>query len=783
MSTLQDRDLDRSFERLDRSEKYRAEEMGYGGTRQVTALTKKWLPELIDNIKRNLAPVSALSPFAPLRALLPTRSRNKDLRRALKRLPVDVLAIRLFQAGASVATSDRLGCNRDGHKSFQATALWISRQILPRCQDRKHQAEIGVWGIGMLLGLSGPVFKLHDDILVLNGDLNDYMDELYVRELRANGLLSPILEAPRSWTQVSKGGLPKDHWAEVTLISGHHRQAEAAVRNAISRGKMRRPLEALNHLQSPAYIINEPLLAFMNRVKRPVVTKPAPGEILWKWSARDQWKDWQKEEAWKQDLVDAATLVGHRFWTPLHFDFRGRIVPIPHFNFQREDHVRALFLFADGEPIGKDGLSWLKVHLAARADGVSWGHEPKPSKLNREGRIAWVDANRDLLCKIGSAVLDGADPESIWWALPVDDEPYQFLAACAELVQAIDRPEFETKLPLVFDASCSGLQHYSGMLRDEEGGRKVNLAPEIGEYQLAVTLKEGDTIDAVVNPAGPNDFYGILAVALWKKIERDVPALCALMNGPLDRKIVKQPVMSYFYGATRIGMSEQILEIIKDRNKRLPNRRKIPARANILGPYGVNGFENKFLPYMLADALYGLIGENAPKAVAAMEFLQAIAEIGAEYKESIRWTTALGFPVVNAYYEPDKKRIGGRQLRRTFVIGDKDKIHKDDAMDGIAANFIHAADAAFLQLIAIAAKKEGIPMVSVHDCAGTLAPRAGRLNEIARDQFERLHGRNLLNDILRATQLRLPKTAQLPNPPPIGNLALEQVAQSFFFLS
>jgi hypothetical protein len=60
--------------------------------------------------------------------------------------------------------------------------------------------------------------------------------------------------------------------------------------------------------------------------------------------------------------------------------------------------------------------------------------------------------------------------------------------------------------------------------------------------------------------------------------------------------------------------------------------------------------------------------------------------------------------------EPDKKRIGGRQLRRTFVIGDKDKIDTDDAVDGIAANFIHTADAALLQLVALAAKKEGIPM-------------------------------------------------------------------------
>jgi DNA-directed RNA polymerase len=90
-------------------------------------------------------------------------------------------------------------------------------------------------------------------------------------------------------------------------------------------------------------------------------------------------------------------------------------------------------------------------------------------------------------------VLDGADPESIWWALPADDEPYQFLAACAELVEALDKgPEFETKLPVVFDATCSGLQHYSGMLRSEEG-RLVNLtkpeqAVSVSSYTLMAML-------------------------------------------------------------------------------------------------------------------------------------------------------------------------------------------------------------------------------------------------------------------------------------------------------
>jgi hypothetical protein len=82
-------------------------------------------------------------------------------------------------------------------------------------------------------------------------------------------------------------------------------------------------------------------------------------------------------------------------------------------------------------------LKWLKAHVAARADGVSWSI--KPSKLNLGKRVAWTEENIELLCKIGRAVLGGSYPETIEWALPSeDDERYQFLAACAELVQALD---------------------------------------------------------------------------------------------------------------------------------------------------------------------------------------------------------------------------------------------------------------------------------------------------------------------------------------------------------
>jgi DNA-directed RNA polymerase, mitochondrial len=161
---------------------------------------------------------------------------------------------------------------------------------------------------------------------------------------------------------------------------------------------------------------------------------------------------------------------------PLNIDFRGRTYAIPHFNFQREDCVRALFLFADDEPIGDEGLKWLKAHVAACADGTDWSQIKKPSELNLERRVEWTDDNLPMLRQIGETFLRREDPSKIAWALP--KKPYQFVAACAELVQALDQePDFITRLPLTFDASCSGLQHLCAMTRADEG-RYVNLTAD-----------------------------------------------------------------------------------------------------------------------------------------------------------------------------------------------------------------------------------------------------------------------------------------------------------------
>ena len=144
------------------------------------------------------------------------------------------------------------------------------------------------------------------------------------------------------------------------------------------------------------------------------------------------------------------------------------------------------------------------------------------------------------------------------------DAPYQFAAACVELVQALEAgPDYITRLPLTFDGSCSGLQHLCAMTRAEEG-RYVNL----------VAAEEAD------------DFYA--------RVATKVRETCGdIMRGDDDRALVKKPAMSYFYGSrpggfvknrngrfAPYGMTKQIVECSR-RAQTIHERRQTPSSRNL----------------------------------------------------------------------------------------------------------------------------------------------------------------------------------------------------------
>ena len=166
-----------------------------------------------------------------------------------------------------------------------------------------------------------------------------------------------------------------------------------------------------------------------------------------------------------------------------------------------------------------------------------------------------------------------------WWQAAED--PWQTLAACMEVRNALawgDVAAFPSRLPVQVDGSCNGLQHYAALSRDARGAAAVNLTPvsrpQVGPPRLlrcrAVLLCQG------LLPRARNfavqDTYSEVAEVVKGIVAADAAkgvAYARALHGAVDRKLVKQTVMTSVYGVTSRGARNQIASRLSERGWRL----------------------------------------------------------------------------------------------------------------------------------------------------------------------------------------------------------------------
>ncbi|WP_323166737.1 DNA-directed RNA polymerase, partial [Pseudomonas bubulae] len=74
--------------------------------------------------------------------------------------------------------------------------------------------------------------------------------------------------------------------------------------------------------------------------------------------------------------------------------------------------------------------------------------------------------------------------------------PFCFLAFCFEWAGVVEHGGlWESALPIAFDGSCSGIQHFSAMLKDERGGRAVNLLPSETVQDIYRLVSDGVNVE------------------------------------------------------------------------------------------------------------------------------------------------------------------------------------------------------------------------------------------------------------------------------------------------
>lgn len=642
----------------------------------------------------------------------------------------------------------------------------------------------------------------------LDADVAKYVDyqDNYLADLMMEH--RPMVIPPKPWTNPFDGGYYINLKKPLQLVRMSAKDCDALYSDV----DMPNVYKAVNAIQNTAWHINAKVLEVANAVcswehipealEMPTANPAEPPvrpieadtnkdiQREWRQAMTSYYQEDNKRKA-KRILVNCILKLANDFkddeaiYFPHNLDFRGRVYPVTLIHPQGNDFMKSMLEFSEGVELGKDGHTWLAFQGANM-----WGLDKKPI----EERIAWVYENSDMIISIAEKPLD-----NLQWTEA--DSPWEFLAFCFEWNDYLKIGEsFKSKLAVAFDGSCSGLQHFSAMLRDEVGGEAVNLKPDDHVHDiygivaekvkelLKKDMQEGtdDTIEATEDGS-----------SYLKKGTKSLAK--EWLDHGVSRSVTKRPTMTLCYGASKFGFADQILEDTV-----------YPALAHNPLSFSKPSQASRYMAGLIWDSLKGVV----VKAVEAMEWLQTASGLLAKDKNiegknlPTTWITPAGFPVKQKYPKVRVKRLNtvlsgsikifdttsgsteeatnGSVLRLAFAEP-TDEIDSRKQKQGIAPNFVHSMDASHLMLTVCACVDKGVnAFAMIHDSYGVPAGHGSIMFTTVREVFVSTYTENdVLQDLHdHICNLLSPKMLKdLPEVPTKGNLDLDCAKESMYAFS
>lgn len=697
----------------------------------------------------------------------------------------DELRFRMFKRvdrGGYKNAIKKIGNSRNYQYQHKVLVHMMKENVLVPDWERwgtNRKTQVGAKLVELMLAYTGTVKLVHLGGTAMLLPTQEMLDNLVEQDLRLELLhpwFLPTTDEPKAWEGASGGGY---HAYDMPLV----KKRESAL---FGVGDDFEPtpciLEALNDTQNTSWSINCDVLEVVTelwkredlelpgipaRTSIPEPERPddlprrgshldeVQKEILAGWrhacgaALADEIQRRSKLLTATQILAAARELVDRkRFYFPHQLDWRGRAYSVPSFlSPQGPDLARGMMQFAEGRPFGTEaGRDWFLVTGANH-----FGYD----KVSFADRVAWVHEH------VGHIKAVADDPITCLWWMDAKEE-YQFLAWCLEYAKWQESGgglDFVSHKVVGQDGSCNGLQHYSAMLRDPRGGRAVNLLPNLE----------------------PEDIYEEVAAVVAAKLEACATvdsghgriARMWLKSGLLNRDVVKRQVMTLPYGATQHGMQDQLLKHFKK-----------------LRGQGVDlPFEDVWdAALFLTGKIYQAIGEVVVAAGTAMGWLQQVSRIVSKRRLPMRWKTPHGFRVVQAYRSQKKVQVETQimgRLRLNMRMY-KDTISPKKQSSGIAPNFVHSLDSCHMMQTVHAMGRNPldrrVSWAIVHDSFGCHAGDAPRLAATLRCTFVELYEKH---DVLAEfkADIEADLGIQLPDPPPRGELDIQEVLKSDFFFA
>ena len=622
-----------------------------------------------------------------------------------------------------------------------------------------------------------------ESYVVANDETLTFLEEADAAEEDMNPVYLPMVETPNDYTTPTLGGYDSEIYTRWGMI-----KSEPTAAKRMTFEQMPKVYTAINAQQKVPLRVNEEVFeVFAELWNEGVSVAGLPmreDELIPEFTgdySNEEYKNYRIDErnislrnvATRGRRIQVAQIyniakmfLDKNFFIPYKMDFRGRLNAIPSFlTPQGNDVSKGLLEFANGKELTSDGLDWLCISGANHAG---------KDKVTYQERVDWVKENAEFIYNIYLDPIDNLD-----WTKA--DDPFVFLSWCLEYGKIQDKVYGEGRFveweDLVkaggfishfmcsIDATNSGLQIYSALLRDPIGAKATN-------------LYDSGCVEDVYQEVANNTLERVKEISKTSTNENDkmfADAWLGFFDGKVPRSAVKRIVMTIPYSLTKFSAREYLEEWYNEELNERGMRRNRPFAQTFLGI--------RFLSEIIFE-------ETMKTVVGASEIMEWLKEVATTLTENncpIEYESPTGFIIHQAQRKDErimvttairKKFRVTKSTKRSFTLMQKgSELSKARQQNSVCPNFVHSIDASILSIAINYLLENGVSdFITVHDSFSTHASSvsilAGALRRAMVDVFEK----NLLVDL--KTQLENKFRIDLPDPPKQMDFNIKEILTS-----
>ena len=620
----------------------------------------------------------------------------------------------------------------------------------------KEKAVLGDFFMSIFIMYPHDIFKrdIHTDSYWTNEPSSLKLNETNLDQIKENIVISatslPMVSRPKIWSDKVYGGYLTNSAKQESIITGskNHNHKMDNKENLY---------KAINTLNKIKFGINNKFLDYINN----------EGKFLL--------DEVEAENKLQRMLIlkVAETYRNIPFYLPTNADWRGRIYCQSFWiTYQGGDLTTALLNFWKGERITESQKLYLHIY------GANNHNENNISKKSLKERLRWIKNNYERIINL--------DKELILKA----ENPFIFTAFCLNMKELDINPKAKLYTPVFLDATCSGIQHLTALLKDVELASEVNMIENDEDQDpkdIYSTLLE--PINYEINKFGLDNIeYGVLA------------------NVKLDRSIVKRNIMTKVYNVSKYGMANQLKEKLAKVERKPDNNTNIVYKVPTIQGGNIS-LSNKDI-YQVARIIDEQIFIRFPSLNYIYIYFIEITKLMSRLGLQMSWVTPAGLEISQKYLKSKTTTIGVALFNKTKKMVFREWLDKLDNRKqalAIIPNVIHSLDATHLiNLINEAEKEKFGPIITIHDCFGTLPSKMEELDYRVKKEFVLLYTQqNFLNTFhnriiqtIKDNNIEIEKHEDgnsyiiikgiinnIPNPPKQGDLDLKNIMNSKYLIT